>query len=455
VASLFKDLAVAQYHDVVGVADHPLVVYASREGEGERRRRVEVRRAAEWTGDRDPDWQGDAAPYTAPELREAFLLLGDRLPRAFGHHAQVAGGPAYTGAKLLERALPRGKSYPVLDEDVRELLHHTATQHRFEVCPDAALAELPGFAYLDGRTMYGALLRELPVGPARHVQGGGSFAGERAWYQRAWCRARVTVPAGWAHIGVLAGKAGAAGWEYPRQPRRTFETWASTYELKLAREHGWTVEVAEALVFDTGEPLRTWGAKRVGGDREPGLFGLLPLAGRTGAADPRVAELAQGMVRALLLQTIGSFHRRAREVTYRARVGEAARLPPDLYDVQRLPGGVIVGKAIEPLGPEAQRLQHPEWSSWIWSRERVRILQAPDGTGALTLPRAQVVGMRGDALYLTRDPGWPDDDRLGRLRLKGYAPGPHPVPQTPIELDQLRALAAALGPEGKHGGGRQ
>jgi hypothetical protein len=422
-------------------ADHPLVVYASHGGEGDRRR-VEVRRAAEWCGDRDPDWQVGADPYTATQLREAFRLLADRLPRAFGHGAAVAGGPPYTGAKLLERVLPRGKSYPVPAEEVRELLYSELTQHRIEVCPAQGLAELPGLAYLDGRLMYGALLRELPVGPGRRIAGDCYQP-----YQRSFYRVRATVSAGWGHLGLLPVKAGTESWEYPRAPGRRFETWASGYEVELARGHGWTVEVLEGLVFDTGEPLRTWGAKLVGGGKEPGLVDQLRQAALTGAVDERVAGLARAMVRMLLLQTIGSFHRRDRKVTYRAPIKDAATLPEGLFDVQRI-GDVLVGTALEPLGVEAQRMQHPEWSAYIWSRERVRILASPGGTGALTLSRDQMVGLRGDALYLTADPGWPDDGKLGRLRLKGYAPGPLPVPTTLAELDLLRAQADALGPTG-------
>jgi len=39
--------------------------------------------------------------------------------------------------------------------------------------------------------------------------------------------------------------------------------------------------------------------------------------------------------------------------------------------------------------------------------------------GALTLPRTQVVAFRTDAIYTTEAPGWADDGKPGRYRLKG------------------------------------
>jgi hypothetical protein len=86
---------------------------------------------------------------------------------------------------------------------------------------------------------------------------------------------------------------------------------------------------------------------------------------------------------------------------------------------------------------------HPEWPAAVWARCRVRMLDSPTPrkgvrAGALHVPAAELLAIRTDALYLTRDPGWADDGEPGRLRRKSARPGPLPAPSTVGQLLALR-----------------
>jgi hypothetical protein len=57
------------------------------------------------------------------------------------------------------------------------------------------------------------------------------------------------------------------------------------------------------------------------------------------------------------------------------------------------------------------------------------------------LPRSEVVALRTDALYLTRDPGWIDGGSIGEFRVKGHAVGPIDRPTDIAELLSIKELA--------------
>jgi hypothetical protein len=79
------------------------------------------------------------------------------------------------------------------------------------------------------------------------------------------------------------------------------------------------------------------------------------------------------------------------------------------------------------------------------------VLRAPTGDGwdvgaAVEMPH-RLVAIRGDAVYLSHHPRWPDDGRDGRLRVKGHVHGPLPWPADWTALNRLRATAEANGPD--------
>ncbi|HEV2458442.1 MAG TPA: hypothetical protein VGS80_08750, partial [Ktedonobacterales bacterium] len=94
--------------------------------------------------------------------------------------------------------------------------------------------------------------------------------------------------------------------------------------------------------------------------------------------------------------------------------------------------------------PMDRRFTHPEWSVQVWGRCRARMLLAhgapgrAEWTGMLALAPGSVVACKTDGLYLATDPGWPDDGRPGRLRLKRQLPGPISWPQDWAALADLK-----------------
>lgn len=392
-------------------------------------RAVELHRAASWLGEGD---------YSPAQARDAHGLLGELLAGAFEGGAWLST-PATTGRDLWRRTIGPDKEWPVLSDELRELLHATAGQGRSELLAPAG-AELPGFVYLDGRLMYAALTWGMPVGEPRRWTGAevGRLADDervRLFRGRGRWLVRATVPRGWDHVGLLMARdPGGLGWRYPARPGETFDTWADGGEVHLAQEHGWRVEPVEGITWAEGKPLDTWTRKLVecwhaAGERAP---------------DPEVAGLTRGAVRAVILFAVGAFAARTHMVTRTVRESEAAGLAPR--------GGVRrVGEHLtwqEPAKANAWSAAqaHPEWSACVWARARTRLLDGPSGTpgvrvGALHVPRSSVLGFRTDALYLTENPRWPDDGKPGRFRVKGALRGPVAAPGSLAELFALRDRA--------------
>ena len=97
------------------------------------------------------------------------------------------------------------------------------------------------------------------------------------------------------------------------------------------------------------------------------------------------------------------------------------------------------------LTPHQPDFDRPEWSAQVWARTRARLLLHRDYdtgqfVGALTLPLEELASFRLDALFLTRDPGWPDSGRPGTFRVKGrIADAAVPWPQSEDDLAALKA----------------
>jgi hypothetical protein len=387
--------------------------------------KVQLRRAAEWFGEGD---------YSATDARTAWSLTLHVHRRVFGERAGLHDSPAATGLDAWARSLPHDVDVPQLDDDTAHLVRSTSPQHRIELLRHDR-AQLPGFFYLDGRMMYAALTRELGVAPVTYLAG--RDAQERSEadpYARARYLVRFRVPGDWSHVGLFMVKDDAGAWHAPREPRATGETWCDAAELHLARQQGWNVDVREALVFSKGRPLDTW-TDRVRRARR--------FAGEVDAPQ-LVRDLARGALRNTLLHGIGAFHSTGREVT---RVYASAMDAP----AGAVPAGdLYVAREHAPLVGRNAQLRHPEWSSQVWGRAHARLLDSPTavkGTraGALHVPFTDVLGMRGDALYLACQPVWPDDGKEGRLRPKGALRERVAAPTTPAQLNELRARAERNG----------
>lgn len=411
-------------------ADYPVLRLTQR-GTG---RKLDIRRAATWFGEGD---------YTAHEAREAMtaLLPELRQQQAFSG-ARLLTTPGMTGLDLWDRTHSAGQ-YPPLSQETQLLIAGTSGQGRIELCTLPEVESVPRFSYVDGRFMYSALTKELGTGLALHDDRD-AFAG----FQPGRYRVRATVPLDWGHLGLLPLSAldsyGDAVWRYPATPGEVFETWADGAEIHLAMQRGWSVTILERILLAAPtkgmpDPLEVW------------TRNLVTVRNRVSERiaveeySPAIGALIVGAVRNILLHGIGAFASRGRPETIIVPDGEP--LPGDAIS-RRFRDGVWLCTVPARLSPWTEEHRHPEWAATVWARARRRLLAHPVRigsettlTGALAVPRANVLALRTDALYLADDPGWPDPGRNGVFRLKGALSGPATAPHDWMAINALRDRA--------------
>jgi hypothetical protein len=398
--------------------------------------RVTIMRAASWWGETDAD------VFTCKAAWHGLGQALDAVPAFAG--AGLADTPATTGRALWLRTIPEGRNYPVLSDELRELISTTAGQGRIELRPDpirgaAVEPRAWDFTYLDGRFMYAALTWGMPVGEPRRWTGAeinGASAREFSEAIRGRGRWRITckVPAGWAHVGMFMAAADGGGWCYPNQPGQTFTTWADGSEVWAGMEHGWEPEIHEGITWAEGKPLDTW---------QKALVGVWEQAN---ASQAPAARLAAKAVRSILLYALGAFATRAHPVTRSVPAEQADQVPAGV-EVRRV-GEALVWTEPGKVSAWTEQTSHPEWSATIWARARTRLLTGrgvgQERVGALHLPADRIVAFATDALYIAGGPpGWADDGKPGRFRVKGTRPGPFDWPATYADLYRLRDEAEA------------
>ncbi len=403
---------------------------------------VEIMRTAAWWGDQE------ASLLTA---RNTWFALEAQLREEFGDTARLLSTPAVTGRDLWQRTIGPKTTYPVLSDEIRELIHETAGQGRIELLPEPAIHHhldgrprpIPGVHVRDGRLMYAALTWGMPVGPPTLLTADAIammpaaqltklLKGRSRWHVRG------NVPNDWARsFGLLmTPREDGKGWRYPAEPGAPFETWCDGSELSLALDHGWRPELLGGMTWKEGKPLNTWTEKLL---RIWAHFDNHP--------DEGMGKLATRAVRSLILFAVGAFASRGRDATFTLPESEADKVPAGV--VPHRSGDMLVWTQPAPPTAWSMQLAHPEWSATIWARARVRLLDGPGvngRTGALHLPPGiDVLGFRTDALVLTGDPGWDDDGKPGRLRHDGELAGPFDWPATETELLRLKTAAQNRG----------
>lgn len=406
-------------------ADLPVLRFKHR-GSGQR---VTIMRAASWWGETDASVATCQAAWVG--LEKAI----DAIPAFAG--AGLADTPATTGRALWLRTIPEGKAYPVLCDELRELIGSTAGQGRIELRPKPAVFDRPvmpeNFTYLDGRFMYSALTWGMPVGEPRRWTGEAIDQADARTFTSAvrgrsrW-RITCTVPADWNHVGLFM-VAGSGGWHYPNQPGQTFTTWADGSEVWAGMEAGWEPTFHEGITWDEGKPLDTWHDH------------LLAVWEKANASQTEAGRLGARAIRSMLLFTIGAFATRAHPVTKSVPADQADQVPADAGEVRRV-GDALVWTETPALSGWTMQTAHPEWSATVWARARTRLLTGrgvgQERIGALHLPPERIVAFATDALYLAGNPEWGDDGKAGRFRVKGERPGPFAWPETPADLYKLR-----------------
>lgn len=408
---------------------------------------VEIMRTAAWWGE-DDDSVGEA--------RSAWFMLQEQVQTAFGAGTRLLATPATTGRDLWQRTIGPRTQYPVLGDEVRELLHATAGQGRIERlfphgsaawsrAKPGAVPTIPAVHVRDGRLMYAALTWGMPVGAPTLLTRKAieMMTGEqlrKAFMARSRWHVSGQVPKDWNRpFGLFMVPRPGGGWHYPSAPGEPYQTWVDGAELALALGQGWRPYLIEAITWKEGKPLNTWADKLL---EVWQYFDNHP--------DRKLGRLCCRAVRSLLLFAIGAFASQGRTATFTLPESRAAEVP-DGVPVYRA-GDMLVWTQDAPATGWSQQLAHPEWSATIWARARVRLLDGPGvaggpRTGALHLPAGvDVLGFRTDALVLTADPGWADDGKAGRLRYDGAITGPFDWPETESELLRLKTAAQNAGP---------
>jgi hypothetical protein len=394
-------------------------------------RKLDIRRMAAWLAE-------EHTPEEARAMRQALLSL---LQETFGPSAYLMATPAQTGLEMWKRTV-KWTDYPPLPEETQALIRSTSGQGRIELCPPD-VPTLPALYYLDGIFMYGSLTNGLGNGPVQR-----DTLNEYAGYRPGRYRIRFTVPEGWAHVGLFPVKADdGETWDYPCTPGYTGETWVDGAELHAAYQaqertgQSWHIEILERLLLTAPAsgghgPLYAWAQKLIG------LRESLPDRVASGQLDERIAALVKSALRAMLLHTIGSFHRGARTVTRRTL--DASQVPTNNPTVRKR-GQFWTWEERETLGKAQAWFQHPEWSAAIYGRCRSRLLlhRQKIGTeevwsGALTLPRESVVGFWTDAIMTSTLPAWADGKRPGQFKVKGSIQRKVKTPRTDEQVSRLR-----------------
>lgn len=413
--------------------ENPVARFVYRPTEG-RQRRVEILHVGSWDGGCTVDDPGT--------VWHAFRLLLEAIQQRWADKKlDLLGSPKQTGMDLWQRTIPQNGEYPLMSTELRELIRTTSGQGRFELFPahdaDGGRAKLGGLYQYDCTFAYAGLLWGMPTGAPTHITRR-AFDGGTAQTQEAQMRARsrwhvrVTVPADWSHVGLLPCS-GLNGWEYPAEPGRTFTTWASGAEVWLARGQGWHIEVLDGITWEEGKPLNLWRDKLVQIWDSLRAWGMA-----AGEGYREAAQLAAKMVRSIVLFTVGGFHSRGTAkrgvTTDETLIPATARRAAEHDGVWEWEGAKQDAGALT---------AHPEWSAEVYGRMRARLLSGPNGTGALSVARHQVIAFRSDALWLTTDTGWANPASTpGRFRLKGSLSDVL-APTSESELVALRDAAEA------------
>lgn len=336
-----------------------------------------------------------------------------------------------------------------LDPDIAALLHRNTTQHRIEhtalttcdcgdCAPTYAEKTIPKFAQMDGRFMFAAHCAELSLGTLTMMTATQTtdMISQNPW-EGFHAEVTVTVPQNWTHLGLLGTKhTDGQGWHYPRRPGATFTTWATSRELILATKYGWDIQPHRGIHFGRkGRWLDTW-VKTLTEARAAADTALPAHLDDT----PVVIAAVKNALRAIVLGTIGAFHRRGRTATLVCSPNEAPS-PDNFASAAEVMADGRIRVQIKQQSINTGPSYQPAVTAQIWGRARAAVLESRysgSAAGALHMDPATILGINGDAIHATAVPTWAlattngglDDGKPGRLRRKGaILTGPLPTPR--------------------------
>ncbi len=380
-------------------------------------------------------WFGPYAESVGPA---AWTQLDKWCRRTFpGCH--LLRTPVQTALALAEHTLPWAPgdapyAYLVIDKDIQALITQRCThgQHRYEDCgkPGEVVSQV---VLYDARVSHAAHLRHVPVvlRPSDLVHDESS---ESIPFRRGFYRVDVTVPRDWKHIGLVPASIPS----YPAKPGFQFETWLSWGEVRLLIEQGWSHAIRERILFAAdgpgSDPLRIF-YERLTASLE--RLDALPKT--------EIIHALRAALRSIALHLIGNFHRGLSEnpQVYASLDELPADLSPSATVTHEDQGYVV--RTTRPLDLYHARWYRPEWAAEIWASTRVAVTRH-----ALRVPRETLLVVDGDGLYLTTDPGWTDDGKVGCYRRQAIWRGTLKLPRASSvgypQRDLLRRVKAGKEP---------
>lgn len=442
----------------------------------ETRHRLAVSTTAEWFGD---------AHLTPQQAEFSYRTLTSVVASAMERPDwSLMRSPAATGLNLWKQRFDKVRDFVMepIDPAIGELIQATEPQHRSEhfiagpgrcdcgdCLPLMPAGPMPGFAYADGRFMYHGVTRGLvgsapawmltgPEAEALFTSGNLSKSGlHQGAFEPARYKVRYTIPDYWDHLGIFPIKHTdrARGWHWPNRPGFTGEAWVNAIELRTAiLEGGWRVEFLEGIRFTRSNAIEPF-SNAIGK-----MLKDLDQRRAVGAIGAGAHSMAGSAIKHMFRVTIGSFSRRQRNTTRFATTFDQVSANA-VGEVRAAANGGYIYQVPSNQRPDDAETYHPEIAALLWGAARARVLRyAPPGKaqvyGALQIEPSRLIGIQGDAIYTTIpepftfpvDAGGIDDGENGRIRLKGYLPGPLDAPLTINERHDLSRQAEDAGPNG-------
>lgn len=414
--------------------------------------RMAVCLVREWFAEPDP-----AGALTPEQAKFSWDTLTWVVQQAIQRDWPLFRLPGQTILNIWKLRAP--DSYPMdrLDLDIGQEIQANEPQHRVEHyiapgrcdCGDCTVLitadEIPGFLYGDGRFMFhGAPPKELGAAPAVRMN---AEQATHLFEADAWWPARYfvtyTVPDMWDTLGLFPVKREqyGMGWHWPNRPGASHTTWVDARELNLARDLGWLFTIREGVKYTKLNSLQF-----LSNTVTKMLDVTAQLAFDGKPASPQLKSVVAGAIRNMYRIGIGSFSRRPRMTTrFAVRMAD---IPANAVGrAEPINGGFIYRIPTAHKATDADTW-HPEIAARVWATSRVAVLYTPTATltagvragqnrfGALEVDPAELIGITGDAIYTTTPQQWMlpvehgggDDGRTGRIRVKGWIPGPLPAP---------------------------
>lgn len=410
------------------------------------------------------DWFGDTI-LSPRQAQFGFETLRHVVGSAIEHPDwALMRTPSQTGLNIWKQRFDKARDFKMrpIDPDIGREIQATEPQHRNEIytageghcdCGDCVALitaeEIPAFFYADGRFMYHGVAKQASgAGPAIRLtaeQAAELFT--RDPYFPARFKVRFEVPDYWDHLGFFPVKhdSAARGWHWPNRPGYVGETWANMMEIHTAiREGGWSIKFIEGVQLtktNVVQPLA-----HVCGNM---ISHLDQMRARKDIGDVG-HEVISAAIKHMFRVTIGSFSRRQRNTTrFASRFEEISNNAIGGSARQTANGGWMYEVA-SGSKPDDIDTYHPEVAAMVWGASRTRVLRFSQHRGqqlygALQIEPQDLIGIQGDAVYTTTlvrstlpvEMGGIDDGSSGRLRIKGYLPGPLPTPSTLMDRQEL------------------